>query len=65
MAMSLIPRIAFGAARRCCRPSHSYATKTIIRAASTKHPKGFEPPTQEDLVELRERVQEFTRKLNP
>lgn len=32
-----------------------------MRAASTKHPNGFEPPSQDDLIELRERVQEFTR----
>lgn len=32
------------------------------RNASSKHPKGFEPPTSEDLAELRERVQEFTRR---
>lgn len=31
------------------------------RAASNKHPRGFVPPTIDDLVELRERVQEFTR----
>ena len=40
------------------RPLHI----TVQRAASTKHPRGFVPPTIEDLVELRERVQEFTRK---
>ncbi|KAI1844972.1 hypothetical protein JX265_008443 [Neoarthrinium moseri] len=33
-----------------------------VRAHSSKHPKGFEPPTQADLTELRERVQEFTRR---
>ena len=32
------------------------------RNASSKHPKGFEPPTTADLTELRERVQEFTRR---
>lgn len=32
------------------------------RLHSSKHPKGFEAPTQEDLEELRERVQEFTRR---
>ena len=32
------------------------------RNASSKHPKGFEAPTSEDLAELRERVQEFTRR---
>ncbi|ORY17234.1 Intradiol ring-cleavage dioxygenase [Clohesyomyces aquaticus] len=35
------------------------------RHASTKHPKGFVPPTQADLNELRERVQEFTRREIP
>ncbi|KAL2122122.1 hypothetical protein VTJ04DRAFT_2577 [Mycothermus thermophilus] len=32
------------------------------RHASSKHPKGFVPPTPADLAELRERVQEFTRR---
>jgi isovaleryl-CoA dehydrogenase len=32
------------------------------RNASSKHPKGFETPTSADLTELRERVQEFTRR---
>jgi isovaleryl-CoA dehydrogenase len=32
------------------------------RNASSKHPAGFEPPTSADLDELRERVQEFTRR---
>ena len=31
------------------------------RAASSKHPKGFVPPSTEELAELRDRVQEFTR----
>ncbi|KAH7316537.1 acyl-CoA dehydrogenase/oxidase [Stachybotrys elegans] len=35
------------------------------RLHSSKHPKGFEPPTSEDLDELRERVQEFTRREIP
>jgi isovaleryl-CoA dehydrogenase len=35
---------------------------TSQRYASSKHPKGFEPPTPADLSELRERVQEFTRR---
>lgn len=39
-------------------------TCTLIskRNASSKHPKGFEPPSPTDLAELRERVQEFTRR---
>ena len=32
------------------------------RLASTKHPKGFVPPTTEDLDELRERTIEFARR---
>ncbi|PTU25280.1 hypothetical protein P175DRAFT_0554527 [Aspergillus ochraceoroseus IBT 24754] len=43
--------------------------KTLIPAvrtlATTKHPKGFVPPSEDDLVELRERVQEFTRREIP
>ncbi|PQE15746.1 isovaleryl- dehydrogenase protein [Rutstroemia sp. NJR-2017a BBW] len=35
------------------------------RHASSKHPAGFTPPTSEDLDELRERVQEFTRREIP
>lgn len=32
------------------------------RNASSKHPKGFEPPSTADLAELRDRVHEFTRR---
>jgi isovaleryl-CoA dehydrogenase len=32
------------------------------RHASSKHPHGYEAPTSSDLTELRERVQEFTRR---
>ncbi|KAI6799310.1 acyl-CoA dehydrogenase NM domain-like protein [Hortaea werneckii] len=32
------------------------------RYASTKHPKNFKPPTQDELDELRERTIEFTRR---
>lgn len=35
------------------------------RAASTKHSKGFVAPSHDDLVDLRERVQEFTRREIP
>ena len=35
----------------------------IKRAVSSKHPRGFVPPTAEDLTELRERVQEFTSEI--
>jgi isovaleryl-CoA dehydrogenase len=38
---------------------------TARRNASSKHPKGFEAPSQNELDELRERVQEFTRREIP
>ncbi|KAK5099218.1 hypothetical protein LTS08_005798 [Lithohypha guttulata] len=59
--------------RSCLQPrlsNHSICW-TAIRAASTtssakgKHPPGFTPPTAEDLYELRDRVQEFTRRNIP
>lgn len=43
-------------------PCFRHCSSKFQRAASTKLPKGFVPPAAEDLVELRERVQEFTRK---
>jgi isovaleryl-CoA dehydrogenase len=49
------------AARVIFRPQVSLSTFQH-RNASSKHPKGFEAPTSEDLAELRERVQEFTRR---
>lgn len=39
------------------------ASPRLWRTVSTKHPAGFEPPTDEDLLELRDRVQEFAREL--
>ncbi|KAK3719993.1 hypothetical protein LTR37_004116 [Vermiconidia calcicola] len=45
-----VPRAAFLASQR------------QRRAASTKHPKGFTPPTNDDLEELRERTIEFARR---
>ena len=45
------------------RPSVSIPLSALQhRHASSKHPRGFEPPTSFDLLELRERVQEFTRR---
>jgi len=38
------------------------ASQQQIRLHSQKHPNGFEPPSAADLAELRERVQEFTRR---
>ncbi|KND89851.1 Isovaleryl-CoA dehydrogenase, mitochondrial [Tolypocladium ophioglossoides CBS 100239] len=36
--------------------------QTRLHSSSNKHPKGFEAPTTDELQELRERVQEFTRR---
>ena len=45
----------------------SHIAQTAVRLASThsKHPSTFIPPTTEDLYELRDRVQEFTRREIP
>ncbi|KAJ4298610.1 hypothetical protein N0V88_003640 [Collariella sp. IMI 366227] len=48
----------FGLTSRLATPS----LQQQRRNASSKHPKGFEPPSQSDLTELRERVQEFCRR---
>ncbi|KAA8647103.1 hypothetical protein EYZ11_010286 [Aspergillus tanneri] len=42
-----------------------FVNAPALRTLSTKHPKGFVPPTEDDLLELRERVQEFTRREIP
>ena len=42
-------------------PRFRHCLSKLQRTASTKLPNGFIPPAAEDLVELRERVQEFTR----
>ncbi|KAJ9155153.1 Isovaleryl-CoA dehydrogenase [Pleurostoma richardsiae] len=47
--------------RHCLRPATAPSLQQR-RPASSKHPKGFTAPAQEDLDELRERVQEFTRR---
>lgn len=67
MSSSLLPRAA-----RTVRllkpttPTHRLLTPfTRPASTSSKHPPGFEPPTTEDLYELRERVQEFTRREIP
>ncbi|KAL4896058.1 acyl-CoA dehydrogenase/oxidase [Aspergillus ambiguus] len=54
-----IPSRAIGPVRKplICTPA--------LRTLATKHPKGFVPPTEDDLLELRESVQEFTRREIP
>ncbi|EGX95100.1 isovaleryl-CoA dehydrogenase IvdA, putative [Cordyceps militaris CM01] len=59
---------SFKALRILARPAVRQLRPTITvtsmqsRLHSSKHPKGFEAPATEDLEELRERVQEFTRR---
>ncbi|KGQ09933.1 Isovaleryl-CoA dehydrogenase 1 [Beauveria bassiana D1-5] len=59
---------SFKALRVLARPVARQSCPTIAvtsmqsRLHSSKHPIGFKPPATEDLEELRERVQEFTRR---
>jgi isovaleryl-CoA dehydrogenase len=62
MAASLLPRLA----RPATCLSRTSLPQICLRYASTsKHPSGFTPPATSDLEELRERVQEFTRREIP
>ncbi|KAF9641005.1 Acyl-CoA dehydrogenase conserved site [Lasiodiplodia theobromae] len=70
MASSLLkPRALLAqGARRVTRPR--IPTRLVFPAqraclSTAKHPSGFIPPKEEDLEELRERVQEFTRREIP
>ncbi|KAK4152368.1 acyl-CoA dehydrogenase/oxidase [Chaetomidium leptoderma] len=61
------PRRPFGLGPSFTPSASSRATASALplqqrRNASSKHPKGFESPSPGDLAELRERVQEFTRR---
>ncbi|KAL1958686.1 hypothetical protein VTO42DRAFT_4029 [Malbranchea cinnamomea] len=65
MASPVLPRLLSRAPRALYRPKRQLVQLTSWRAASTKHPKGFVPPTEDELQELRENVQEFTRREIP
>ncbi|KAK1750272.1 mitochondrial isovaleryl-CoA dehydrogenase [Echria macrotheca] len=56
ISTSTLKRATPAAATRCASQQRRNAS------SSSKHPKGFEPPTAADLAELRERVQEFVRR---
>lgn len=59
---SLAPRLLTRSVRQVCKNQVPRAAlNASVRHASTKHPKGFTPPSQADLDELRESVREFTR----
>ncbi|KAK3298380.1 acyl-CoA dehydrogenase/oxidase [Chaetomium fimeti] len=62
-----VPRRQFGLGSSITSRTTTAVTPTLTcqqqrRNASSKHPKDFEPPSPGDLAELRERVQEFTRR---
>ena len=67
MASVVTHRLLSTSIRALRQPRFSLASRQLLRPASTvsKHPSGFTPPTTEDLYELRERVQEFTRREIP
>ncbi|KAF2430801.1 isovaleryl-CoA dehydrogenase [Tothia fuscella] len=65
MTSAIAPRLFSQCLQRACRPKRLPIPHKIRRAASSKHPQGFLPPTQEDLNELRESVREFTRREIP
>lgn len=65
MAMPTFSLLLRSSTRALGRIHKPFAPIPALRTLSTKHPKGFEPPTDEDLLELRERVQEFTRREIP
>jgi|SRR5690242_10483519 len=58
---ALAPRLL----TRSLRHAPRVAALTSIRHASTKHPANFTPPSQSDLDELRESVQDFARREIP
>ncbi|MCJ1461358.1 hypothetical protein MMC28_011740 [Mycoblastus sanguinarius] len=62
MSTSQVARALTKTIRQVGRSRSRPFSVTIKRSASTKHPRGFLPPTTEDLSELRERVQEFARR---
>ena len=57
------PRAFTNAIRQIGRLPPKLVSNQSWRAASTKHSKGFVAPGNEELAELRERVQEFTSTL--
>ncbi|KAL2023542.1 hypothetical protein VTK56DRAFT_2150 [Thermocarpiscus australiensis] len=59
---SSAPPSLASASRAAATSALSLSRRQQRRHASSKHPKGFEPPSPSDLAELRERVQEFTRR---
>ena len=67
MASPVIRRWLSTSTGSCRQPRVPLPARQLLRFASTasKHPSGFAPPSTEDLYELRDRVQEFTRREIP
>lgn len=61
MASLSVSRALSNTIRQIGKSRPKVYSESFKRAASTKHPKNFSPPTTEELTELRERVQDFTR----
>ena len=61
MSAVQVPRALTNAVRQIGFARRTLYVQATKRSASSKHPRGFVPPSAEDLLELRERVQEFTR----
>ncbi|KAI0385152.1 isovaleryl-CoA dehydrogenase [Hypomontagnella monticulosa] len=67
-ALRTLSRPARHSLTSATKPSTIIPAATVLssphsrRYASSKHPQGFTPPSTADLAELRERVQEFTRR---
>lgn len=60
MASISLPSLLRSSTRSLRRSAIPALSPGFVRSVSTKHPVGFEPPTEDDLIELRERVQDFT-----
>ncbi|PYI30356.1 acyl-CoA dehydrogenase NM domain-like protein [Aspergillus indologenus CBS 114.80] len=64
-ALPRFPSLLRTSSRTLPRRIHPLIQPPALRTLATKHPKDFVPPTEDDLLELRERVQEFTRREIP
>ncbi|MCJ1268721.1 hypothetical protein MMC22_008609 [Lobaria immixta] len=65
MSSTAVSRALTDVLRQVGRSRQRFYPATFKRSVSTKHPRGFVPPTTEDLKELREQVQDFTRREIP
>ncbi|KAL8814108.1 MAG: hypothetical protein Q9223_006643 [Gallowayella weberi] len=65
MASASVPRALTNTIHQVCRARPRIYAEAFKRAASSKHPTGFSPPSPDELTELRERVQDFTRREIP